>query len=416
MQLICSAQYKIGDDVSNVELTINQPDGKKTLKVKDFKGKLLILDFWGVNCLGCIRAMPKLDSLQRQFKDKLQLILVAKSSRDTIESFFRARKQLRHTDFLHITDDRILNSQFLHVGNPFHVWINEKGKVYAMTSGAATNKDSIGKYFKGGVTLKEQKYEAHYNWDIPVIAKDSLAKNLVSFSYFMPGIEALWPPPFTRKTKEGDVYRYTANQTSIASLIVEAFNERGKHRFNPSNNNVILEVKNPLQYKYIHTQVNWENWAPHNAWLYDLQVPEFKSKSFFSIMQQDLLRNLNVDVAIEKRMIKHLTLVRTTQKDLIASKGGETKYIVQKPPKDIWRFQNEPFSFFVRIFSGFLEHQQECIFSDQTNYNGNVDIDINPAYQSFFDLEGVRNDLHKYGLDLIYQDLEAEVLVIRERN
>lgn len=417
MQFVCPAQYKIGDDVSNVELTINQPGTKKIMKVKDFKGKLLILDFWGLYCVPCIRAMPKLDSLQQLYKDKLQIILVAQSSRDTIENFFRIRKNLNQNAFLHITDDRSLNSKFLHNGNPFHVWINEAGKVFAMTTGNTTNKDSIGKYFKDGITLKEEKYMAQYDWDIPLIAKDSLAKNLVAFSYFMPAVEGVYPPPGIRKTKEGVIYRYTNNNAPIIRIIVDAYNERGRRNFKESNNNVILEVKNPLQYKYIRSETFWENWAPQNTWLYDLKVPEYKAKSFFSIMQEDLLNTLNIGVTIERRKIKHLILARTSQKDLLASKGGETKTALRKPPNEgLWRFQNEPFSFFISKFGLWIEHEQECMFNDQTNYNGNVDIDINADYREFFDLQALRKDLHRYGLDLVYQDLETEVLVIKERN
>ena len=37
-----------------------------TLKLSDFKGKLVILDFWGTRCLSCITAFPKMDSLQKK--------------------------------------------------------------------------------------------------------------------------------------------------------------------------------------------------------------------------------------------------------------------------------------------------------------------------------------------------------------
>src|SRR3990167_8908954 len=65
------------------------------LQLSSLKGKIIIFDFWSIHCITCIKAFPKLDSLQKQFNDKIQIIPVSKESKQTIASFFEKRKKIR---------------------------------------------------------------------------------------------------------------------------------------------------------------------------------------------------------------------------------------------------------------------------------------------------------------------------------
>src|SRR5690606_35312975 len=47
--------------------------------ISDFRGKLLIFDFWTVYCPSCIRAMPHMEALQERFGNRIQIILVTDS-------------------------------------------------------------------------------------------------------------------------------------------------------------------------------------------------------------------------------------------------------------------------------------------------------------------------------------------------
>ena len=73
---------QIGQEVPNVTLTnlynYKNASGKvaTTAKLADFKGKLLILDFWATWCAPCVASIPKLENLQKQFEGKLQILPV----------------------------------------------------------------------------------------------------------------------------------------------------------------------------------------------------------------------------------------------------------------------------------------------------------------------------------------------------
>ena len=57
--------------LTNTDLKLNN---NKTVKISDFKGKVVLLDFWYLSCYPCLKAIPDLIKLQKEFKDDLVII------------------------------------------------------------------------------------------------------------------------------------------------------------------------------------------------------------------------------------------------------------------------------------------------------------------------------------------------------
>src|SRR5438876_938837 len=88
----------IGDKVPDITFknVLNYKSNKA--KLSDFKGKLVILDMWSTWCTSCITAFPEMETLQKQFKDKIQILLVNPhnpkyDSKQKIESVLARLKQ-----------------------------------------------------------------------------------------------------------------------------------------------------------------------------------------------------------------------------------------------------------------------------------------------------------------------------------
>src|SRR5688572_4981468 len=79
----------IGDTMPN--LLIENISNYKSNKVhfEEFKGKLVIIDFWFGACPKCILAFPKLEELQKKFKDKIQVIMVNFETQQKIDETFK---------------------------------------------------------------------------------------------------------------------------------------------------------------------------------------------------------------------------------------------------------------------------------------------------------------------------------------
>src|SRR5215831_19706927 len=57
-----------GDVASALNVAIEKLDGS-TFKLADFRGKILVVDFWQSNCAPCLRMVPKLANLSKQYRD-----------------------------------------------------------------------------------------------------------------------------------------------------------------------------------------------------------------------------------------------------------------------------------------------------------------------------------------------------------
>ncbi|MEO6681466.1 MAG: TlpA disulfide reductase family protein [Ginsengibacter sp.] len=132
----------IGDAVPDIVFNnvINYKDS--TIRLSDFKGKLVILDFWAPYCASCIKVFPKIDSLQEKYHDQIQFISVAitfgtgKFGVDAVKTLFpRLRNEGRgkyNFPVVVYTPDQLLEL-FPHQGFPFYAWIDKNRKAYAFT-------------------------------------------------------------------------------------------------------------------------------------------------------------------------------------------------------------------------------------------------------------------------------------------
>lgn len=80
---------KVGDAAPVFEL--KTLDGKK-VNLKDYRGKGLILNFWGTWCKPCLEEMPDLNRLHDEYKDQGVEVLTVhvKNSPQQINQFFSA--------------------------------------------------------------------------------------------------------------------------------------------------------------------------------------------------------------------------------------------------------------------------------------------------------------------------------------
>src|SRR6185436_14027231 len=87
---------RIGDLVPDVAVSnvLNYPGGK--VRLSDFRGKVVILDFWNTGCAPCIAAMPKMQHLQEQFDDKIQILLVDwQNSTEQVQQLFKKNTYIK---------------------------------------------------------------------------------------------------------------------------------------------------------------------------------------------------------------------------------------------------------------------------------------------------------------------------------
>ncbi len=98
----------------------------------DYRGKVVVLDFWYRGCGWCMRAMPQVKQLAQQFKDQPVVILGMNNDDDLADAQFviDAFKLPYPTLKNHATaDDDGISSKYAIDGFPTMVLIDQKGIV-----------------------------------------------------------------------------------------------------------------------------------------------------------------------------------------------------------------------------------------------------------------------------------------------
>ncbi len=110
------------------DFTLIDIDGKK-VQLSDFKGKVIVLNFWSTTCAPCVAEIPSLNSLYRDLKGNGLIVLGI--------SLDRSVKPVKHlADKLHIAYPLLMDSQqdvyfdsYALFGQPISVIIDRTGIV-----------------------------------------------------------------------------------------------------------------------------------------------------------------------------------------------------------------------------------------------------------------------------------------------
>lgn len=121
--------------------------------LEEYKGKLLILDFWASWCGACRANFPKLTKLKESFGEDINIILVNPLVyRDNIEKITKAYSEFTDSTTSNlgsIVMDEYIIDHFPHVGIPRYIWINPKGRFIATTGNLFVDSEQIKKILEG---------------------------------------------------------------------------------------------------------------------------------------------------------------------------------------------------------------------------------------------------------------------------
>lgn len=132
-----------GKSVPAVDFTLETLDGKK-ISLKDFKGKVVFLNFWATWCPPCRAEMPSLEVINKMFKDKGLVILAIDYGEDAakVEKFIN---KYAYTFSVVLDKKFLVSSIYKPRGLPTTYFIDRKGMLVGRLDGPTVwdSKESI---------------------------------------------------------------------------------------------------------------------------------------------------------------------------------------------------------------------------------------------------------------------------------
>jgi len=145
---------KVPTDFWDHKHTIYEDGKTQAITLKEFKGKVLVLDFWSVACGNCIFHQKAISYFKEKYPEDLEVIMVnplkTKDSLNQITAFEdRFRAEYFPNGFRSIILDKELSNLFAVRAFPTYVWITPGGMVQTITFWNFLNKDAEMRFRRG---------------------------------------------------------------------------------------------------------------------------------------------------------------------------------------------------------------------------------------------------------------------------
>lgn len=412
----------IGDTVPELTITgvRNIPSG--TLRLADYRGSWLLLDFWFGACPACIEAFPKLEELEAYFKGKVRFVLVNFESPRQIEATFRRWRKIssnyRWPDLPVVVSDTVLRRLFPHQYYPHSVWIDPQGVVRAFTGAGEVTKANLAAAVRGQLPRLEQKHDmvGYDDWARPLFSQlyplypEKLRYYSVVMGY-VGGIAGGWARQIIDTQRR--TVRVTRRNQSIPALFSDALGGPTDLFSSPRfdfGKRVELRVGDSSRYLFREGQgMSRENWQEENCYSYEAVLPLKEKEKAGEKMLRDLEGYFGTSCRIERQERWCWTLVRTSGSDRIAARKAslpaeqDTSFLYLRSAIVPWLLDK----------IAVANRATPYLFADETGYKGRIDVVI--PKNLLEDLPRLRAYLRRhYDLDLVEKQAVVDVLVLEE--
>ncbi|WP_400261345.1 TlpA family protein disulfide reductase [Sphingobacterium sp. SG20118] len=406
---------KIGDQVPDILIDNIINNDKRSIRTSDYKDKLLVLDFWDIYCGTCIASMPKLDSLQGVFGDRIKLLSVTWQPEDMITKFFKTNRFLNErTPPVHrasVVDDRALRSYFRYETNPHLIWIY-KGKVVAIT----------GYDYMNGVNIQKLLDGQEVNWPLkndsfdpmnPIMQLNGFSTEVMDSPFYgysvLTGmsnlVSAVGGINFKQDTARNisrlalfnydfsSAYQVLLQATKPQFSETEILKDATKMPYlNTHPARLVFEVKDLSRFRN-DRQEDQADWNRKNLICYEMEKHGIVDKMVLAKSAvQDLNNRLGLYARYEKRKVKCLVFVKT-----------------DKPITDTLSQEGDGMSIPALVMMRLDYTQKFPPAINETGFTGILRMQPDDGT-----IAGLRKEIQRHGLDLIEAEREIEVLVISD--
>ncbi|HWJ24961.1 MAG TPA: TlpA disulfide reductase family protein [Flavisolibacter sp.] len=409
-------QRKVGDTVADIRLDnlINFP--RTSAHLSEFKGQIVILDFWNTYCLGCIQSWAKLLSLQKKFGDRIKVILINPwQSNAVIRAAFQKRKKIANIDMTLpcASGDTSLFALFGVSGVPYLVWLDENRVIKGISGSDMMNEKNI----NGLLQNSAYRFRPHIsNDDIISVRIDKplfldgnggKPRRILGQSIFAKGSDSLFP---AIGMLSDSVYgSFVGGNACIKDLYRLAYSDRRSANgqiLKMMPNRISLEMKDTAEYV---VTIDGEYDYTHN-FAYQLLAPGADYNTLQEYFQKDLDRYIGLKVEKEKRRMKCLVLSVDDTTKISYKEGGPLRFVTES----LIRYNKHPISTLIEQLEDILPAYYNSPYPivNETHFSGELgNILIETDIMNYKALDRA---LSRYGMHLKLEERTIEVVVLKD--
>ncbi len=406
---------KVGDIVKELSFKEIVNSKKTSASLKDFKNKIIILDFWATWCSPCVAVLPKLDSLQRKYQNDIVVLPVTNENADIAKNFFKKRPTLQLPS---VIDGSYLKEYFPHTLIPHTVVIDKNRKVVAITYSEDITASVIDSIVAGqSVHLRAKKDILKYNPSMPVMVpgNDEMNAPIAFRSLVLPSMPDMSSANATTEI-DGQTVGFNTINAPIPHLFLEALERPWQYTysrliFENVRDSTRYRSNNPYDYSNSATE-----WARKNSYSFDLIAPGMSKQEQLSWMYQTLSnffrRTDNLEVSLVHRPRPVMFLKKHHQQEPQPSTSPISLKV---------SYQDTDIKEWLKINTKDLAFNLECMIKkpvlDSSGIDFPVDFRIPPnvVRDTYYgDLTSLLELLNKAGFDLVPGNATIEAVLFKQ--
>ncbi len=394
----------IGDTIPSLTFTNVFHNSGKPVSLDDFRGKLVILDFWNRWCHACVASFPEMEKLQNRFGDKIKILLVTSDADTDLVKLF---KRVKLPDLPIIFSDTVLNKLFPHTTVPQHVWITAQGRVQFITDGYNSTNNNIAKAIEGDTLSLHLKREvSDFKSDEPLWKEGNgrLQKYITAYSFGMNRIEEnTATASLMNKDSANKTVGFKFLNIPLLDLYKMAF---GNSLFNSVynySNRIIFDM--PEKDNWLRRPVGNDGlneWAKKNLVCYESHWSAVTDSTAFLYLQNDVNKFFPFLVKVEDRQ-RLCYLLKVAGKQNAKNREKES---IPSSDNDIELPVNS--SILLENLNELKVFENTPVF-DETQHWKNTEGQL---YNIYIDLKCLEKQLLKNGLVLVPATRKVRTLVI----
>ncbi len=359
---------------------------RPSASLSDYRGKVVVLDFWATWCGPCVASLPKLQSLQEKFGDAIRVVTISNEGQDRLERFLEKRPM---TLPVVLDRDRVLAGHFPHRMIPHTVLIDGEGVIRVIANSSQISESVIRAVLDGKqVDVPEKRDAMDFDPSKP-LSGDANATYQVTLRPYQEGLPGFSNP------RGGEPY--TGRRIIAVNLALKTLYEIA-YQFPWTTRTVITSKDNSVF-----------EWSRENAWCFEVIVPEALGEERFGIMREQLDLYFGYEAQVERRNSKVRVLKRIQGVPLGLKKSAPSAPASFSSSGNGVSMKNMN----IRTIAEFLEERLRIPVVDETGLTEGYDAEIKWYNE---DPMQIVDELRAIGLELVNAEREVEFLVIADRN